>query len=334
MQHEFGKPLHRTTCWRRKNTPKHEFVVEHKMRGQVLREFRKKHGRRLSEDALTESFILFAGAVIELHNTKKYCDYGEVFDGVAQGVMGFCYYKVPEENYKQLVESKFPPQLLAVVVSDLIPLNLITRGGRHTSVKKDFRGKVKELTWEQVLENESDHASGRPIQKFSSLNSANNVVTDNDGIGEQSGQESLKEQLAKKILARDEPLKNIKEWAVSVGIKLPNNFDSRVAEHFKISKKKGTPVHRIMFHGGIEISRRMACYWRNDCREEYNRCQKFIVENLLKTPAPVAPYHERVVTYGPSFNAKFNEAMEQLHPEAKDYIKKTRERLASHFQRG
>ena len=32
----------------------------------------------------------------------------------------------------------------------------------------------------------------------------------------------------------------------------------------------------------------MACYWRNDCRREYNRCREFI-KGLLKSPAPLRP---------------------------------------------
>ena len=294
MQHKFGKPLHRSTEWRRDKTPEPEFVVERKIRGQVVRELKKKRGRRLSDDVQTETFILFAGAAIELQNTKGYCDYGEVFNGVAQGVMGFRYYKVPEKIYGQLVKSNFPPQLLAVVVSDLIPLNLITRGGRHTSVTMDIPAKVKHLTWQQVLENESDHASGRPNLKFSSLNSADDIVTadstcemDFAGIDERLG------------------------WHESM--EAPQS--PPVQRHLPIRKKKGTPVHRIMFHGGIKISRRMACYWRNDCRREYNRCRNFIAEKLLKEPAPVAPYLERVVTYGPLLNAKFNEYMKQRNGE-------------------
>ena len=296
MQHKFGKQLHRSTEWRRNKTPEYE----------------KKRGRRLSDDVLTESFILFAGAAIELQNTKGYCDYGEVFYGVAQGVMRFRYYKVPDDIKKQLVESNFPPQLLAVVVSDLIPLNLITRGGRHTSDKKDFLGKVKCLTSEQLLENESDLSSGRPIQKFKSLNSADTILT-NSSIYDPEIEEikKLREILLQKIEA-GQSIQEIKKWATSNEFNLPANFES-VLESFHKSdpnrshgkRKKGTPVHRIMFHGGIEISRRMACYWRNDCRREYNRCEKFIVENLLKKPPPVAPFLERAVTYGPLLNAKY-----------------------------
>jgi len=271
MQHKFGKPVHRSTQWRRKKAFDCELVPGS-----------KKRGRSSSDEVQTETFILFAGAVIELQNTNGYCDYGEVFNGVAQGVMGFRYSKVPDEIKKRLVESMFPPQLLAVVVSDLIPLNLITRGGRHTSVKKDFRGKVKSLTLGQVLENEDNLASGRPNLQFNPPNSAGDIVTDD--------------------LIYETDFAEIDE---RLGWHEPNETPPSppVQRLLPLRREKGTPVHRIMFHGGIEISRRMACYWRNDCWSEYNRCRKFIVEKLLKKPAPVAPYRERVVTYGPSFNA-------------------------------
>lgn len=294
MQHKFGKPLHRSTKWRQANAPEYEFVVEVERNGKVERKAKIKRGRRFSEDALTETFILFAGAAIELQNTKGYCDYGDVFNGVAQGTMGFRYYKVPGDIYKKLVESKFPPQLLAVVVSDLIPLNLKTRGGRHTSVKLDFQGKVKQLPWPQVFENENDLSSGRPNQKFRSLNSADDIVT-----------------------AESSCEMNFAEMDERNGWHEQNETSpSQPAQRLlHIRKEKGTPVYRIPFHGGFGISRRMACYWRNDCRREYNRCKKFIGEALLKNPAPVAPYSERVATYAPLLNAKFNEYMKQRNDE-------------------
>ena len=249
---------------------------------------RLKRGRGFSNETQTESFILFAGAVIELQNTKGYCKYEDVFNGVRQGRAGFRYYKVPDTLYKKLAESNFPPQLLAVVVSDLIPLNLITRGGRHTSNKKDLPAKVKNLTWRQIVENERDHAAGRPIQKFRRLNSADDIVTADstceinfaemdERLGFRDPNETLQSQSARRLLP------------------LPNN------------KEKKTPVHRIVFHGNETISCRMACYWRNDCRKEYNRCRKF-VESLLIKPAPLAPYSDSLPpTLAPLVNEKINQ---------------------------
>jgi hypothetical protein len=227
--------------------------------------------------------------------------------------MGFRYYSVPRGLYNQLVESKFPPQLLAVVVSDLIPLNLITRGGRHTSSKDDLAGKVKKLTWEQIFENEHDLASGRPSVNFTPLNSADDVYI---------------ADLTCEIDFADMDERN--------GWREPNETPpSPPARRVVPSRKeKGTPVYRITFHGGITISRRMACYWRNYCRIKYNRCKKFIIKKLLKATPPVAPYRELVSTHGPLMNAKINESMEELHPGVKDYIKKARERFASNLQRG
>lgn len=248
---------------------------------------RKKLGRGFCEDFVTETFILFAGAVIELQNTKGYCAYGDVFfNGVRQGRAGFRYYKVPDALYKKLVGSKFPPQLLAVVVSDLIPLNLITRGGRHTSFKKDIPAKVKNLTGQQILQNEDDHAKGRPIQKFGSLNSADDIVTADSSC--EIDFEAMDERLGFR-----EPNETPQSQSARRLLLLPN--------------KKGTPVHRIEFHGNVKISRRMACYWRNDCRRDYNRCRKFI-QSLLKSPAPDKPFYEnKIMTLAPLANERINQ---------------------------
>jgi hypothetical protein len=272
MQHTFGKPLHRTTEWRR---VKGCFDVE---------PGRKNLGRGVCDDYLTETFILFAGACIELLNTKGYCSFPDVFNGERQGNAGFRYHKVPDKLFKRLVESKFPPQLLAVVVSDLIPLNLVTRGARHTSIKKDIPAKVKNLTLRQILDSERDHAVGRPIQKFSSLNSADDIVTA-DSTCEEDFYEGMDERL---------------NWHEPNETPLNQSARRLLPKH----KMKGTPVYRIPFHGNQTISRRMACYWRNDCHLQYNRCKKFI-KRLLKSSAPDAPCFEHgVATRGILINER------------------------------
>jgi hypothetical protein len=123
----------------------------------------------------------------------------------------------------------------------------------------------------------------------------------------------LKEILLQKIEA-GESIPEIKKWAANEEIPLPANFES-VIKSFRKSDldrshgktKKGTPVHRIVFHGNETISRRMACYWRNDRRKDYNRCRKF-VESLLTKPAPRAPYSDSLPpTLAPLFNEKINQ---------------------------
>ncbi len=275
MQHAFGKPCNRTTLWRRAKAAERDASFRVKKNGKLV----EKLGRGFSNDRQNESFILFAGAVIDLQTTRGEVFYSEIFIGEKQGMAGFVYHKVPKSLFDRLVESNFPPQLLAVVVSDLIPLAKITDRRRRLFVNLDSRenetaGETENSRIERrIKQNEyrnekaSKFFAGAAGKDFIPLHSLKNEVQDAQADDEW--------KLMEERIDRS--------WSE------PNTTPAPLPlRYVPIKPVKGTPVHRIDFRGGMEISSRMACYWRNDCRREYNRCREFI-KGLLKSPAPLRP---------------------------------------------
>jgi hypothetical protein len=249
---------------------------------------KRRGGRRLSAEVQTESFLLFAGAVIEIQNKNQFCDYAAIFQ-TERGQRK--YHPVSPEIYKKLVDSLFPPQLLAVAVSDVIPLNYITRGGRHTSSLVDLQWKPLKMTSEQIAENENDHLMGKQNQ---------NVIPLTDDIQDSEGYET-------DIYSEIDSRNNLIEPGE------PQDGDRQLDQGSlrKIKPVKGTPVQHINFIGGVKITRRMACYWRNDCHLEYNRCKKFI-ESLIIEPTPYRPHYESPATTNASLiSMRFNDRLKK-----------------------
>lgn len=299
MQHGFGKPCNRTTLWRRAKAAAKILPLPDK---NGKDKGRLKRGRAFSNDRETESFLLFSGAVIDLQNTRGEVFYSEIFIGEKQGAAGFVYHKVPKSLFDRLVESNFPPQLMAVVVSDLIPLAKITDRRRRLFVNLDSRknetdgenenSRIERRIKQNEYRNEkaSKFFAGAAGKDFIPLHKLKNeVAADGDGID----WEDMEERLAR------------------VGWSEPNIPPAPAPLRFMpIKPVKGTRVQRIDFRGGLEISRRMACYWRNDCRREYNRCRDF-VKGLIKTRTPLRPNYgfENLAANDKSITKRFSDLL-------------------------
>jgi hypothetical protein len=259
----------------------------------------EKSGRAFSNDRETESFILFAGAVIDLQNTRGEVFYSEIFIGEKQGVAGFVYHKVPKSLFELLVESNFPPQLLAVAVSDLVPLDKITRGGAGSSDATNLKAKAMQIVnagLDSSMTKEQKDAFNRRLEK----------------MREKSQDNAAGRREEKSYSGDDWDKTGALEINYALATDLLNGWlepeDNKVISKLKEQSKpriKGTPVHQIDFRGGMKISRRMACYWRKSRADEYFACVAFLAK-LLTAPAPTSPSYKKATVLDRFRTAIFN----------------------------
>jgi hypothetical protein len=116
MQHVAGKPLHRSTVWRRNR--------QLDQRSQPT----GSRGRKWASEWDEKSFIGFVGAVISLVLKKGYCDFSELFPCGKSGDSRR-YHPARAEVLTGLRKSPYPPAMMVVAICELIPLNFATRGG-------------------------------------------------------------------------------------------------------------------------------------------------------------------------------------------------------------
>src|SRR5712671_6713383 len=123
MQHRFGRPLHRTTVWRRRKAFERGAEVPPDWKPGPTR------GRGLSEELWGESYLRFTAAVIHNVNESGHCDYGSIWQREKPADSRFRYRDVPVSLFQRLVDSGFQPAMLAVAVCKVVPLNFRTRVG-------------------------------------------------------------------------------------------------------------------------------------------------------------------------------------------------------------
>jgi hypothetical protein len=256
---------------------------------------KRRGGRQISSDYQNESFLLFTGAAIALQNENGACSYSEVFTGEKQGMAGFVYHKVSESLFKRLAESKFPPQLLAVAVSDLIPLDYIHRGGSGSANAEHLKAKAARIVrdgldsgmtktqidnfnrrmkkeWDKL----QDHAAGR-VGERSYSPAVHDFENRRDGID---------------FFEMDKRNAWLDEGEAEAIARLENEDDSETISKNRI---EGTRVHQIDFRGGLKISRRMACYWRKTRADEYYACVAFLAKLLTARPPSAPSFEKRTV---------------------------------------
>jgi hypothetical protein len=139
MQHAYGKPLHRSTIWRRLHKKEWKaWVGRRKKDGKP----RLKPGRR-EDDARQQIYVEFVAAVLQLVNEKGYCNWADVRDYKTGS--RFNYHQAEPRLLQAICESGFPPALMVVAVAELIPLNYVNR---KLSTKAAYDRKFKgSLDW-------------------------------------------------------------------------------------------------------------------------------------------------------------------------------------------
>lgn len=238
MQHRHGEQLHRTTLWRRKRKSSTGRLPGHP-------------GRHEWSQFADDVWLRFTAAVIGLQNRCGHVHWPDLVDPQGRRGLGF---NAPRGVLARLQRSGYPAAMLATAVCEVIPLNLLTRGGPGSS---------DHLTTE--LKARRDHREGvegrlrRALQR----------------------EEYPKAEL-EHVLNEAKACDYRAGW---IGFLLGQD-DRHVLDPRELSIPKGTPVHRIPFPG-LRISRKMASYWRT--REAYLECKSFI-EDLVETPIPRSPH--------------------------------------------
>jgi transcription elongation factor Elf1 len=308
------------------------------------------------DDPVDMSFLLFTGACIETWNIEREdgerrCTYYEIFykeNGSPQGQRyPYRYPKVSDELFDKLVKSNFPPPLLAVAISEVIPLNFLAKGERYSFSKNVFAAKVQELKDKCACQHCRAHllvdaspanqlmlcpSCGQEtriqpgiawfdvVRKISDAQFKDDTLgktktfTDLKGDGESYGE-------AYERIIGNTPDENVPD--IYADIDARNGwFEPDEKPQTKSSVKwnpknrvPGTKVQNIEFHGGWKISRRMASYWRKNCAAEYQRCCDFILA-LLKKPWPRAPSLEGMAQKAPLFNALLLEDLKCIQKSA------------------
>jgi len=306
---------------------------------------RPKKGRASSEYVMNMSFVLFAGACIETWNKdradgERRCTYGEIFSN-AEAPAGqkypYRYPKVSDELFDKLVKSNFPPPLLAVATSDVIPLNFLAKGERYSFSKQVFAAQVQAMKDKCACQHCRAHLpdDASPANQFMKCPSCGQVtriqpgsawfdfvrkISDAQFNGETLGKTKTFSELgvSENISAQTQtPAEFFDAFEADMDARLgwtEPDEKPQAESPIKRNHKKvvpGTKVQNIEFHGGWKISRRMASYWRKNCADEYQRCCDFI-RALLKKPWPVAPSLEGMAAKAPLFNALLLEDFKRI----------------------
>jgi hypothetical protein len=283
MQHVFGKPYHRTTWWRRL-----------KAQDRPVRIGRRKNGRGFSEDNRTRSFVLFTAAVIQNVNVTGHCDYAAIWQQPRPSGFGFHYRDVPNELFQRLADSGFPPAMLAVAVCDTVPLNKITPRKPSSSSKLFLHQKAKVQMKKAGTVCDADHF---PIAERRERLKA--VLRES---GESQGQ-------VRQILAEAEKVAYKADWLHVYLREYKSPTEKKFSGAMPIApSSRGTLAHDVDYTGA-EMSRRMACYWRN--HRGFRRCLK-LIRSLIAQPIPKVPYEGGLTMIDWELDSAFKQHMQLM----------------------
>lgn len=267
MQPVLGKLCHRSTVWRHEN-------------GEVKTK-PKPSGHQL------ESFVLFAGAAIDLQNSGKPVTFENIFNGPQQGSHGLKYHKVPDELYRKLVRSGFSPQLLVISTCELFQINFRKGVGPGSKSKEKLAAQHARLlaadSGSQLLrdadEREKQHVIGRPV--LVSQRDRQNNPTDADELTGTASTDYNPDEFAATI---DEAL----------GWREPSEHEAKATAETLQSRLKAPKRWRrnaassLPFRGGVTIGRKMVNWWRRSKTEKFLACVVFL-QSLVLNPATLSP---------------------------------------------
>jgi hypothetical protein len=258
MQHRFGKPLHRSTEWRR-----HQRFLKY---GEQSRQ-----GRRWTTDSQDESFIRFAATVISLINKNGSVGYGELEK--TDDKLNRSYWKdeTTDEIFDKLASSSFPPAMLAVAACLIGKLNRQTRRGakpiKLMPHEQAFR-KLKESGMEITVKN---YETALRREKFEVVLKQNRT----------------KKADRERYIAEAEKSDFKDKWVIDYLMQYQTPPDRRAHDLApSAASSKGTPPQSIDYLHGAEMTRRMASYWRKHPR--YADCLRFF-KPLLTREIPNVP---------------------------------------------
>jgi hypothetical protein len=254
MQHQFGKPLHRSTEWRR-----------NKSGGDGRR------GRRWTSESRDKGFLGFAATVISLINKNGSVGYGELEKHNGGWNRSYWKDKTTDKTFAKLAHSGFPPAMLAVAACIIGKLNKKTRRGakpiKLMPHEQAFR-KLKESGMEITVKN---YETALRREKFEVvLKQAHTTKADRERYMVE----------AEKSEFRD-------KWVIDYLMKYQTPSDKRAYDLAPTAaSSKSTPAHQIDFLNGAELSRKMVYYWKHHAR--FPDCVRFIGD-LLTEERPSVP---------------------------------------------
>ena len=248
-------------------------------------------------DPVDMSFILFTGACIETWNKeredgKRRCTYYEIFNKEKEAPEGqrypYRYPKVSNKLFDKLVESNFPPPLLAVATSDVIPLNFLAKGERYSFSKQVSAAQVQAMKDKCACQHCRAHlpVADSPANQFMLCPSCGQEtriqpgsawfdfarrISDAQFNGETLGKTKTFSELgvSENISTQTQtPAEFFDDFYADMDARLgltEPDEKPQAKSPVKWNRKNvvpGTKVQNIEFHGGWKISRRMASYWR------------------------------------------------------------------------
>jgi hypothetical protein len=260
MQHTFGKPLHRSTEWRR-----------NKRGGEGRR------GRRWAKESRDEGFLGFAATVISLINKNGSVGYAELFNRSATGEKR-SYWKDETTNgiFGQLANSGFPPAMLAVAACMIGRLNSRARRGAKP---------IKLMPHEQAFRKLQESGKEITVRNFDialQREKLEIVLKQNPSMLKGKTKSDREEFWA------EAEKSNFKDkWVLDYLRKYKTPADRRAHGLAPTAiSSKGTPPHQIDFLNGAELTRQMASYWRKHPR--FRDCLRFF-KPLLVCDIPLTP---------------------------------------------
>lgn len=261
MQHEHGKPLNRSTEWRR-----HQRFL--KYGGQSRR------GRRWVSDYQDEGFLGFAATVISLINKNGSVRYGELEIPESDGTRAYRKDDTTDEIYGQLAKSGFPPAMLAVAACLIGKLNSkARRGAKPTNPMPHERAFSKlKLSGDRITVENFEIALRR--EKFLAVLRANHTTkADREKFLAEAAKSGFKEK-----------------WVIDYLMQYETPPDRRARDLApSAASSKGTPPQSVDYIHGAKLTRQMASYWRKHSR--FTDCLRFL-KPLLKRELPKVPSDE------------------------------------------
>lgn len=254
MQHQFAKPLHRSTEWRRNK-----------------RGGNGRLGRRWASDYEDKGFLGFAAIVISLINQNGSVGYAELEKTDDSGNRAYRKDKMASDIFTKLADSGFPPAMLAVAACMIGKLNCRTRRGAKPTKTlphekaflrlKESGDSITVRNWESALRREKLEIVLR--RHHTKKADRNRFIAE----AEKSG-------------FKDEWVMNyLKEYQTPVDRRVKDLEPSAVSS-------KGTPPQSIDYIHGAKLTRQMASYWRKHRR--FPDCLKFL-KPLLTRELPRVP---------------------------------------------
>jgi hypothetical protein len=243
---------------------------------------------------MTQSFVLFTGAVIQNVNETGHCDYATIRQQGSYAGFGFHYREMPDELYQILVISGFPPAMMAVAVCDIVPLNFV-KPRKPSAASKLF------------LHQKTKHEMKKAGMVCSLENYPN--AERRERLKAALREADFQPETIRPFLAEAEKVEFRADWVQEYLRDYKSPTDKKFTGKAPLAfSSRGARAHQVDF-SGAEISRRMACYWRK--HPKFRDCVKFILSLFVKE-IPETPFDGGLTMVDWEVTSSFDEHMQRV----------------------